>query len=122
MPSLFCGAPLGSLADAVLYLGQEKDQTQSLWNPAIYLDPEYWAELRRRNAIMGNHVDLAKQYRQEQSVRQPVPARPRGPPTPRPRARAGYTRGRPRPAATTPARLSAVFAGQAWRAETVALS
>jgi len=79
MPSLFCGAPLGSLADAVLYLGQEKDQTQSLWNPAIYLDPEYWAELRRRNAIMGNHVDLAKQYRQEQSVRWPVPAGPRCP-------------------------------------------
>src|SRR5262249_1003939 len=84
MPSLFCGAPLGSLADAVLYLGQEKDQTQSLWNPAIYLDPEYWAELRRRNAIMGNHVDLAKQYRQEQAGRWPVPAGPRGAPQPRP--------------------------------------
>ena len=79
MPSLFCGATLGSLADAVLYLGQEKDQTQSLWNPAIYLDPKYWAELKRRNAIMGNHVDLETQYRQEQSVRLPVPAGPRCP-------------------------------------------
>ena len=79
MPSLFCGTTLGSLADAVLYLGQEKDQTQSLWNPAIYLDPQYWAELQRRNAIMGNHVDLEKQYRQVQSVRWPVPTGPRCP-------------------------------------------
>ena len=79
MPSLFCGTTLGSLADAVLYLGQEKDQTQSLWNPAIYLDPQYWAELQRRNAIMGNHVDLEKQYRQVQSVRWPVTTGPRCP-------------------------------------------
>lgn len=67
-----CGFPLGKLADAVLYLGQLKDLTQSLWNPAIFLDPVYWAELQRRNAIVGNPIDL-EQYRQEQPVSWPVP-------------------------------------------------
>jgi len=67
-----CGVPLGALADAVLYLGQVGDQTQSLWNPAIYLDPAYWAELNRRNAITGNIVNLEQQYRQEQPVGWPV--------------------------------------------------
>jgi hypothetical protein len=68
----FCGdnVPLVLLADAVLYLGQPADLTQSVWNPAIYLDPLYWAELQRRNAIMGNNVDL-EQYRQEQPVSWP---------------------------------------------------
>jgi hypothetical protein len=68
-----CGFPLGGLADAVLYLGQLKDLTQSLWNPAIYLDPLWWAELQRRNAIVGNPIDL-EQYRQEQPINWPVPA------------------------------------------------
>jgi hypothetical protein len=68
----YCGFPLGKLTDAVLYLGQPKDLTQSLWNPAIFLDPAYWAELQRRNAITGNHVDL-EPYRQEQPVSWPVP-------------------------------------------------
>lgn len=68
-----CGMPVGGLTDAVLYLGQLKDLTQSLPNPAIYLDPDYWAELQRRNEIVGNPIDL-DQYRQEQPVGWPVPA------------------------------------------------
>src|SRR5262249_3017450 len=79
MPSLFCGTTLGSVADAVLYLGPGKDQTQSLWNPAIYRDPGDGSKRRRRNEIMGNHVDLAKQYRQARPVGWPVPASPRCP-------------------------------------------
>ncbi|MFI7232188.1 hypothetical protein ACIBO5_54130 [Nonomuraea angiospora] len=62
-----CGTPLGKVADAVLYLGQRSELTRSLWNPAIFLDPVYWAELRRRNAINGNHLDL-EQYRQPQPI------------------------------------------------------
>lgn len=68
-----CGMPVGGLADAILYLGQLADLTQSLPNPAIYLDADYWAELQRRNAIVGNPIDL-DQYRQEQPVSWPVPA------------------------------------------------
>jgi hypothetical protein len=34
-------------------------------NPAIFLDPAYWAELQRRNAIHAIHIDL-NTYRQEQ--------------------------------------------------------
>ncbi len=67
-----CGVPLGKLADAVLYLGQLTDLTQSLWNPAIFLDPVYWAELQRRNAINGNLIDL-EQYRQQQPATLPAP-------------------------------------------------
>ncbi|MEV6350353.1 hypothetical protein [Actinoplanes sp. NPDC051851] len=63
-----CGIPFGDLADALLYLGRVEDQTQSLWNPAIYLDPEYWAELERRKTLTGAPFDLAARYRQEQSV------------------------------------------------------
>ncbi|MFI7416596.1 hypothetical protein [Nonomuraea sp. NPDC049684] len=62
-----CGQPLGKVADAVLYLGRPSDLTRSLWNPAIFLDPVYWAELRRRNAINGNHLDL-EQYRRQQPI------------------------------------------------------
>jgi hypothetical protein len=69
-----CGVPFGALADALLYLGQIAEQTQSLWNPAIYLDPVYWAELQRRKAVMGSPIDLDKEYRQEQSVVWPTPA------------------------------------------------
>ncbi|MEV4760144.1 hypothetical protein AB0J86_34290 [Micromonospora sp. NPDC049559] len=68
-----CGVPLGGLADALLYLGQVGEQTASLWNPAIYLDPGYWAELQRRNAIVGDPVDLEQRYRREQSVVWPTP-------------------------------------------------
>ncbi|MFI6793049.1 hypothetical protein ACIBG4_37535 [Nonomuraea sp. NPDC050383] len=67
-----CGLPLGKLADAVLYLGQPTELTQSSWNPAIFLDPAYWAELQRRDAINGNHIDL-EQYRQAQPTAWPAP-------------------------------------------------
>jgi hypothetical protein len=75
LPTPDCGVPLGAVADALLYLGQREEQTQSLWNPAIYLDPVYWAELKRRQAIMGTPIDLDQRYRQEESVVWP----PRGP-------------------------------------------
>jgi hypothetical protein len=61
--NLFCGTPLGQHLDAGLYLGQPADLTASWPNPAIYLDPAYWAELQRRNALQGNNVDLDS-YRQ----------------------------------------------------------
>lgn len=43
-----CGEKFGELFDALLYLGQVEVVIRSLTNPAIFLDPEYWAELRRR--------------------------------------------------------------------------
>ncbi len=71
-----CGVPFGALADALLYLGPIDEQTQSLWNPAIYLDPVFWAELQRRNRLMGDVVDLDQQYRRPQSVVWPVSSYP----------------------------------------------
>ena len=59
-----CGTPLGKVVDAGLYLGQPADLTVSWPNPAIFLDPAYWAELQRRNTLGGNNVDLDS-YRQE---------------------------------------------------------
>jgi hypothetical protein len=53
-----CGILLGTLTDAGLYLGQPAVLTESWPNPAIYLDPAYWAELQRRNAATGGGVDL----------------------------------------------------------------
>jgi hypothetical protein len=63
-----CGIPLGSVIDAGLYVGQPKDLTVSRENPAIYLDPAYWTELQRRNALYGGVINLDS-YRQEQPVR-----------------------------------------------------
>jgi hypothetical protein len=63
----FCGQRVDSLIDAALYLGQPEEMTLSLPNPAIYLDPAYWAELQRRNTI-GISVDL-DWWRQRHSVR-----------------------------------------------------
>jgi hypothetical protein len=71
-----CGVPFGAFADALLYLGPLDQQTQSLWNPAIYLDPVFWAELQRRNQIMGGDLDLDQQYRRAQSVAWPVSTYP----------------------------------------------
>lgn len=68
-----CGVPFGAVADALLYLGQVGEQTQSLWNPAIYLDQAYWKELQRRKKLVGSRVDLEKQYRQEHPVAWPTP-------------------------------------------------
>jgi len=59
------GSPIGStqelsvVVDAVLYLGQPDQLTLSYWNPAIYLDPAYWAELQRRDALSPAHPALA---------------------------------------------------------------
>jgi hypothetical protein len=60
----WCGIRLGSLIDAGIYEGQPEDLTASWPNPAIYLDPVYWKELQRRNALQGNGLDL-NSYRQE---------------------------------------------------------
>lgn len=65
----FCGQRAGSLIDAGLYLGQPQEVTASWPNPAIYLDPMYWAELQRRNALsFGVNLDW---WRQEHPVRLP---------------------------------------------------
>jgi hypothetical protein len=61
----FCGIPFGEMLDAGLWLGQPSVLTQSVPNPAIYLDPVYWAELQRRNAILGNQVDVEAFRRQQ---------------------------------------------------------
>lgn len=50
---LYCNVPLGQLYDAGLYFGRPADLTESSPNPAIYLDPDYWAELQRRAGIQG---------------------------------------------------------------------
>ena len=63
-----CGVRVGSLIDAGLYMGQPDTLTDSWWNPAIYLDPVYWKELQRRNALKGDTVDL-ETYRHEQPAR-----------------------------------------------------
>lgn len=65
-----CGTPLDEILDAGLYLGQPADLTASGPNPAIYLDPAYWAVLQRRNALHGNIIDLDS-YRQQQSPAYP---------------------------------------------------
>jgi hypothetical protein len=70
-----CGVPLRALFDAGLYLGQAGGLTVPRENPAIYLDPEYWAELRRRNDVLGGMVPLDS-YRQEQPVRYVPPSFP----------------------------------------------
>jgi hypothetical protein len=71
----FRGVPLGLLQDSGLYLGQPGDLTASRPNPAIYLDPAYWEELQRRNALLGNHVNLDS-YRRDQPVQYPLPELP----------------------------------------------
>ena len=74
----FDGVPLGSLQDAGLYLGQPGDLTASRPNPAIYLDPAYWQELQRRNALLGNPVNLDS-YRREQPAPYQLPGLPPSP-------------------------------------------
>jgi hypothetical protein len=71
----WCGQTLGQQVDAGLYLGQAADMTASWPNPAIYLDPVYWAELQRRNAILteiGVTADL-NTFRQQQPPAYPLP-------------------------------------------------
>jgi hypothetical protein len=67
-----CGMTVGQLVDAGLYLGQAAEMTASWPDPAIYLDPVYWAELQRRNAIQGNIADLDT-FRQQQPPAYPLP-------------------------------------------------
>jgi hypothetical protein len=70
-----CGGSLGEIVDAALCLGPSAQLTASWPNPVIFLDPAYWAELHRRNAIwarLGSRVDL-NTFRQQQP-----PAYPRG--------------------------------------------
>jgi hypothetical protein len=74
----WCGGTLSQLLDAGLYLRQLAELTASWPNPAIYLDPAYWAELHRRGAIwarLGVKVDL-NTYRQQQPPRYPLGPRP----------------------------------------------
>jgi hypothetical protein len=75
----FRGVPLGSLLDAGLHLGQPGDLTASRPNPAIYLDPAYWEELQRRNALLGGHAASLDSYRREQPARYPLPQLPPSP-------------------------------------------
>jgi hypothetical protein len=72
----FRGVPLGSLLDAGLYLGQPGDLTASRPNPAIYLDPAYWEELQRRNALLGGRAVNLDSYRREQPAQYPLPQLP----------------------------------------------
>jgi hypothetical protein len=72
----FRGVPLGSLLDAGLHLGQPADLTASRPNPAIYLDPAYWDELQRRNALLGGRAANLDGYRREQPAQYPLPQLP----------------------------------------------
>jgi hypothetical protein len=65
------GLRLGSLVDAVLYLGQPEGLTASWPDPAIFLDPVYWKELQRRSALLGGRISLDS-LRQEQPARYPL--------------------------------------------------
>lgn len=66
--NLMCGVPASEVIDGGIYLGQPEQLTVSRENPAQYLDPVYWPELQRRNAIQGAMVNLGG-YRQQQPVR-----------------------------------------------------
>jgi hypothetical protein len=71
----YCGVPLKLLQNAGIYLGQAEDLTTSRPNPAIYLDPVYWKELQRRNALQGNPVKL-DDYRKEMPPQYGLPNPP----------------------------------------------
>lgn len=73
----WCGTKLGSIIDAGIYEGQPADLTATWPNPAIYLDPTYWAELQRRNALEGNVIPNLDTYRQERPARFPLQRLPR---------------------------------------------
>jgi hypothetical protein len=76
-PSPLCGVPLGELQDAGLYLEAPAQLTASRPNPAIYLDPTYWAELQRRNAIGGKGgqgIDLTTYLQDQPPGYPPLPA------------------------------------------------
>ncbi len=72
----YCGVPLRSLQDAGIHLGPAHELTASRPNPAIYLDPPYWRELQRRNALQGNPVNL-HDYRKDLPAQYPLFKPPR---------------------------------------------
>jgi hypothetical protein len=68
------GLTLGQLADAGLYAGQAAELTASWPDPAIYLDPVYWAELERRDAIQGHRTrPPLGTFRQQRTPAYPLP-------------------------------------------------
>jgi hypothetical protein len=67
-----CGLRLSSHIDAALYLGQPADLTSSWWNPAIFLDPVYWKELQRRNALQRGPLNLDSYRQQDLPARFPL--------------------------------------------------
>lgn len=69
-----CGTPLGEILDAGLYLGQPAELTESWPNPAIFLDPSYWAELQRRNSLASNITDLDNHRQEHPPAYPPLPA------------------------------------------------
>jgi hypothetical protein len=70
----WCGMTFGQLADAGLYAGQAAELTAAWPDPAIYLDPVYWAELNRRNAIRGNSArPPLDTFRQQRPPAYPLP-------------------------------------------------
>jgi hypothetical protein len=68
----WCGYTVAQLADACLYVGQTGELTVAWPNPAIYLDPVYWAELERRNAIQAATPPLST-FREQQPPAYPQP-------------------------------------------------
>lgn len=74
----WCGMTFGQLADAGLYAGQAAELTASWPDPAIYLDPVYWAELKRRNDIQAKSTrPPLDTFRQQRPPAYPLP--PAGP-------------------------------------------
>ena len=69
----YCGGSMSRLLDAGLYLGQPAELTASWPNPAIYLDPAYWAELHRRKDLWPKSLKINLNfYRQQQPPRFPL--------------------------------------------------
>jgi hypothetical protein len=70
----WCGLTFGQLADAGLYAGQAAELTAAWPDPAIYLDPVYWAELKRRDAIQDKSTrPPLDTFRQQRPPDYPLP-------------------------------------------------
>jgi hypothetical protein len=70
----WCGMTFGQLADAGLYAGQAAELTASWPDPAIYLDPVYWAELKRRDAIQAKSTrPPLDSFREQRPPAYPLP-------------------------------------------------
>lgn len=57
-PHRTAGLKVSDLSDHYLYLGPRRAMAGSVTDPAVYRDPDYWAELNRRNDIFGSPHDL----------------------------------------------------------------